>query len=230
MNTACLTCLVFLMCVAMAGIGPENEVAQFWDLLVGGTRGREQVMEHERVFCIMLLSTFVLQDWVPLEYEKRLATILFGPDLFGILLVLLFCLFDTSVDLYDYFESGAFPQRDASKKTEELLISATNLVLVVAHIKTFRLRYACQILAEQKDSAESALAEKEEQFLALQPGSTTLLGRSGKAEALRHVPHSPTEKKDLERRRRAASALRVAKEVRAAPGRAPESRGAQGAS
>lgn len=181
MNSVCLTCLVFLMCMAMAGIGPDNEVAQFWELLVGGAKGHQQVMEHERVLCIMLLLTFLMREWVPVDVERKLATVLFGPDLFGVLLVLIFCMFDTSVNLYDYLESGEFPQRDAGRKMEELLISATNVVLVIAHIKTFKLRYALQVIREQKIRAESALAEKEEQFIALHPTETTLLGRTNQA-------------------------------------------------
>merc|ERR1719277_244956 len=122
-------------------------------------------MEHEHVLCSVLLVTFMVQDLVPLELERRLAMILFGPNLFGLLLVLLFCLFDTSVDLYDFFENGEFTRRNPTDKTEDLLISATNLVLVIAHIKTFKLRHALQIVAEQRSNAEAALAEKEEQFI-----------------------------------------------------------------
>jgi len=196
MNSICLTCFVFLMCAAIAGIGPENEVAQFWNLLMGGSRGREQVMDRENVLCVVLLTTFLVQDMVPLEFERRLAAILFGPNLFGFLLVLLFCLFDTSVDLYDYLENGEFTKRESAHKAEDLIISATNLVLVIAHIKTFKLRYALQLVADQSRAVSAALAEKEDQCTMLMSGEATLLGRADSG-SLKHRPHSPIEKKEL---------------------------------
>lgn len=193
MNQVVLTALVFLMCMAIAGIGPDNEVAHFWKLLVGGERGHQQVIEHERILCIVLLSTFLLQEWVPIDVERKLATILFGPDLFGVLLVMCFCFFDTSVNLYAYLQSGEFPQRDATRKVEELLISATNLVLVIAHIKTFKLRYTLQVMNDQRHAAESALAAKEDQLSALQSKEATLLGRPGLADPLQRTAQASKE-------------------------------------
>eukprot|EP00444_Apocalathium_aciculiferum_P007267 CAMPEP_0183395798 /NCGR_PEP_ID=MMETSP0370-20130417/9579_1 /TAXON_ID=268820 /ORGANISM="Peridinium aciculiferum, Strain PAER-2" /LENGTH=170 /DNA_ID=CAMNT_0025576481 /DNA_START=182 /DNA_END=694 /DNA_ORIENTATION=+ len=170
-------------------------------MFTGGSKDGEQVMEREHVLCVVLLLTFLVQDLFPLEMERRLALLIFGPNLFGLMVVVLFCLFDTSVGLYDYLEKGEFRQRKTTTTREEaLLISATNLVLVIAHIKTYRLRYCLHLLLEERAATQEmrAAVAEEAQVTGLQVSSSMLLGRPKDTGRLRHHSKKDSgQKKDL---------------------------------
>mmetsp|Transcript_65612 Transcript_65612/g.137147 ORF Transcript_65612/g.137147 Transcript_65612/m.137147 type:complete len:203 (+) Transcript_65612:101-709(+) len=193
-------CAIFALCVAIAGIGPRNEVADFWNLITAPQAEGEQTLAREQVFCVILLGTFLLQDFVPLHKEQRIAQLVFGPNLFGLLVVILFLLFDTSVGLFDYLLSGEFKSRDPAKRESELLLSATNLVLVIAHIKSFRLRYCLHLMREQREDDRREVQDirnlVEEVKSESEVERFTLLGRSKEDGLLRHIPSTDEKKLD----------------------------------
>ena len=155
-NEVVFVVLFVLICLVVT-VGPRNEVADAWLLFMPGP---DEGFEWELALCVTLLCFFFALPFLNTESRSRASSTRTKAYFYGLLglLVVLFALFDTSVDLRDLLDDGNYTQHDVNERKENLLITILNLVLIAAITQITLLRTRFQLTAEE--AMRFKLAEK----------------------------------------------------------------------